>query len=306
MIDVSIIILSYNGKALLAQTLDSVKNAAISRINVETIVSDNGSTDGSIELVVRDYPWVKLLENGDNLGYSKGNNRGIAVASGKYILFLNSDTKISQGVIEYIYDQMEKDSSIGVATCRVELANGEIDPASHRGFPTPWRAFCYFVGLERLAIQSNLPNPVKEFFGGYHLVERDLTVSHEVDACTGAFLMISRSLGDQIEWWSEDYFMYGEDLDFCYKVKSIGKKILYFPEYTILHLKHQSGLKRDTRADDVELEKKRAIKRKTTEAFYDAMIIFYEKFYKDQYPFVVRYMVYSFVRVKKWYALSKI
>jgi len=309
MIDISIIILSYNGRELLVRTLDSVQRSMPEGLSVETIVSDNGSTDGSIELVKQQYSWVRLLENGENLGFSKGNNCAVAMASGKYVLFLNSDTEVYPGCIKYIYEQLEKDSSIGIATCRVELSNGEVDPASHRGFPTPWRAFTYFSGLERLAVKAHFPAGLKYLLGGYHLVEKDLQTSHEIDSCTGAFFMISRIVGEKVGWWSEEYFMYGEDLDFCFKVKKLGLKVMYFPQFKILHLKHASGLKKNlssVKQSPEEIEKVHKIKRRTTSAFYDSMITFYEKFYKDTYPAIVRYAVYWLVGMKKWYALSKI
>jgi GT2 family glycosyltransferase len=309
MIDISIIILSYNGKELLGRTLDSVRQSLPEGLSVETIVADNGSTDGSIELVKEQYSWARLLENGQNYGFSKGNNCAVHIASGKYILFLNSDTVVYPGCIKYIYDRLESDRDIGIATCRVELSDGQVDPASHRGFPTPWRAFTYFSGLERLAVKANFPFGLKTVLGGYHLIEKDLTTSHEIDSCTGAFLMTSREVGDKIGWWSEEYFMYGEDLDFCYKVKDLGLKVMYFPEYKILHLKHASGLNKNVseeKPNQEKLEKVRAIKRRTTTAFYDSMITFYEKFYKNTYPAVIRRLVYLLVEIKKWYALSKI
>jgi GT2 family glycosyltransferase len=323
MTDISIIILSFNGKELLARTLDAVNRAVCSRLAIETIVADNGSTDGSIEMVKQDYEWVKLVENGANLGFSKGNNLGVKASEGRYVLFLNSDTEMSPGVLEYIYDRMEKDASIGIATCKVMLENGEVDPASHRGFPTPWRAFTYYAGMERLAItylstssekavsflkDTAISQFLLKWLGGYHLADKDLNQEHQIDACTGAFMMMRREVGENIDWWSEEYFMYGEDLDICFKVTQLGMKVMYFPEFTILHLKHASGLKKGKGIElsTEEKEKARKVKRKTTEAFYDAMIIFYEKFYRQTYPEIIRLLVYSFVRFKKRQALSKI
>jgi GT2 family glycosyltransferase len=294
MVDLSIIILTYNGKELLRQTLNSVQECLPQDISVETIVTDNGSTDGLIEVVKEEYPWVKLVENGENLGFSAGNNRGVKVAQGKYILFLNSDTKILGDAIGLVYRKIAQDSEVGIGTCRVELSNGHIDPASHRGFPTPWRAFCYYAMLEKYL--------GGKLFGGYHLLDRDLNKEHEIDACTGAFLMISRDLGDKIGWWDEEYFFYGEDLDFCMRTHISGKKVMFYPQEKIIHYKHQSGLKKQGQ----DIEKVKMIRRKSVTAFYDAMKIFYRKHYIDVYPSYLTKLVLWGVEIKKMLALRKI
>jgi len=311
--DISIIILSYNGKDLLRQTLDSVKSAINFDANIETILADNGSTDGVLQLVKENYPWVKIVENGQNLGFSAGNNKGVAKSRGKYGLFLNSDTKLNPDTIEYVYKRMESDQSIGAATCRVELQGGEIDPASHRGFPTPWRAFCYFSKLERFSSKIDgatfYGKFVRKLFGGYHLVDFDLFSEHQIDSGTGAFLLVRSEVGEAVGWWDEDYFFYGEDIDFCFKIKSLSKKIMYFPEVKMIHYKHQSGLKKgqnEIQSTAEEIEKNRAIRKRSTEAFYDAMIIFYNKHYKNVYPGIVRYLVFNFINIKKRLALRKI
>jgi GT2 family glycosyltransferase len=308
--DLSIVILSYNGKELMRQTLDSVWAALPPSLQVEVIVSDNGSTDGVVEMIKSEYGWVKLVENGENLGFSAGNNKGVRVTSGQYVLFLNSDTKVMGNAIAGVYSKLIENPEVGVATCRVELSDGSVDPASHRGFPTPWRAFCYYCGLEKFAAgfgNLGFGHTVRQWFGGYHLLDRDLAFEHEIDSCTGAFFMISRELGEQVGWWSEEYFMYGEDLDFCFKVNEVGKKVMYYPQEKILHLKHQSGLKKNSSDQTQEqMEKARTIRRKTTAAFYDAMIIFYQKHYARTYPFFITWLVLLGVRFKKQIALSKI
>ncbi len=306
MTDISIVILNYNTKELLAQTLDSVKENLPEAVSVETIVADNGSSDGSLEMLRAEYPWVRLVENGANLGFSAGNNKGIAASDGRYVLFLNSDVKVIDSAIYYVYKKMESDHTLGIGTSLVELASGGIDPACHRGFPTPWRAFCYYAGLEKFSSSINIPflsQKLRLWFGGYHLLGLDLKVPHEIDACIGAFMMVRREDGEAIGWWDEDFFMYGEDLDFCFKVKELGKKIMFFPEVKILHFKHQSGLKKKDETFSVDVK---AIKRKTTTAFYDAMKIFYQKHYLKIYPLWLTGFVLWFVDFKKQRALRKI
>ncbi len=299
-IDISIIILTYNGKLLLSRTLDSVSKSDISGLNIETIVADNGSTDGALEMVRERYPWVKVVDNKSNLGFSAGNNRGVAFSSGRYVLFLNSDTELFPETLKYVYSRMETDNEIGASTCRVELQSGEIDPASHRGFPTPWRSFCYYLGLENLVAHSS-SHRLRKIFGGYHLLDQDLNVEHEIESCTGAFMLVQRSVGDALGWWDEEFFMYGEDLDFCFRIKETGKKILFFPQVRMLHLKHQSGLKKQVLSEEAK-----KIKRRTVAAFYDSMKIFYRKHYESKYPFLVMIFVLFFVWIKKNISLLRI
>ncbi len=306
MTDISIIILNYNTRDLLAQTLNSINRELSADIGIEIIVSDNGSTDGSIEMIQSNFPWVRLLENNANLGFSAGNNRGVPISKGRYVLFLNSDVQVVGDAIQYVYKQMEADASIGIGTCYVELSSGGIDPACHRGFPTPWRAFCYYSSLEKFASKfpaSGVGLVLRKWLGGYHLLDKPLDYAHEIDSCTGAFLLVRRDVGEQIKWWDEDFFMYGEDLDFCYKVKELGKKVMFFPQVKILHFKHQSGLKKNDSTVKVDVS---AIKRKTTTAFYDAMNIFYTKHYATKYPGWLTGLVLWFVSFKKQRALQKI
>lgn len=297
MFDLSIVILTYNQLELTRQTLASIQESLDSGLlSIQTIITDNGSSEPIIEMVATEFPWVEIVDNGANLGFSAGNNRGVEKAKGKYVLFLNSDTKLVGAVLPVLVERLERDSMIGIATCRVELADGSIDPASHRGFPTPWRAFTYYSGLEKLF--------GGEFFGGYHLLgTRDLDVPHEVEACTGAFLMMRKSLGDELGWWDEQFFMYGEDLDLCYRVKEKGLKVMFYPDQKIVHFKHSSGLKATQIADR---KSQIGTRKRTTEAFYDAMKLFYVKHYTDKYPALVRWMVFAGIDVKKKMALNEL
>ncbi|MDQ3239370.1 MAG: glycosyltransferase family 2 protein [bacterium] len=308
MTDLTIIILSYNGKELLKQTLDSVLESIGNKLNVQIIVCDNGSVDGSVEMIKAKYCMVGLVENNANLGFSAGNNRAISKIKGEYVLFLNSDTKVFEGVFETMINKFHEDPKLGAATCRVELLDGTLDPACHRGFPTPWRAFCYYLGLEKLVKKTDSLF-LKNIFGGYHLLGSNMNVSHEIDSCTGAFLMLPRGVGESVGWWDETYFMYGEDLDLCYKIKNKGLSVKYFPDVKILHLKHQSGLKKDVIGQNVDIDEivlKKEIKQRTTIAFYDAMRIFYSKHYKNSYPVIVKNLVYWAIKYKKNKALIKI
>ena len=314
--DVSIIVLTYNQWNLTRQTLESIQNViGQGLLSLEVIVVDNGSVEPIIENIRRDFPWVLIVDNGVNLGFSAGNNRGVEIASGKYVLFLNSDTKIFPETLPFLLDRMEEDKKIGIATCKVVFGSGLIDPASHRGFPTPWRALAYYLGLEKIANwiekvggSNILTKKIKLLFCGYHLGYLDLEVPHEIDACRGAFLLIRSELGKELGWWDEQFFMYGEDLDLCYRVKDKGFRVMYFPQVKIVHFKHSSGLKVDIKKVSTEDEVRRMVetKKRTTKAFYDAMKLFYLKHYNNLYPAIIKLFVFGAVDLLKFRAIKRI
>lgn len=281
----SIVILNYNTKDLLRDCLESIfKNhkPEITRGEYEVIVVDNASNDESPKMVLNEFPKVKLIINPQNLGFAKGNNRGIKETRGKYILLLNSDTLIEKGTLPVMVKYLEDNPEVGVATCRVELAGGSLDPACHRGFPTPWASLTYFLGLERLFPKSKL-------FAQYHKSYEDLKTPHEIDSPTGAFYLIRRKVVKEIGMLDEDYFMYGEDLDWSYRIKNAGWKIMFVPQVKIVHFKKQSG-----RANiDIE-ERKR-----TTDYFYQTMKLFYQKHYRLKYPFFINWLMLLGINFKQ-------
>jgi GT2 family glycosyltransferase len=280
-IDLSIIILNYNTRELLRQCLRSVAGAKRGGYKIETIVVDNASQDTSVQMVEKEFPEVNLLKSTRNLGFAKGNNLAIPQAQGRYVLFLNPDTLVTGKSLIVMLDFMEQHPRAAIATCRVELPNGELDEGCHRGFPTPWNAFCHFSGLERLFFRSRL-------FSGYLLGSRFNHRVHQIDACVGAFFLVRREWGEKAGWWDEDYFWYGEDLDFCYRVKQTGGKIFYVPKTKIIHYKGaSSGMRKHRNLAPVTRETRRRAIRASTEA----MRIFYRKHYQKRYSRLVLRLV---------------
>ena len=274
----SIIIVSYNTKELLQKCLDSLVSSYSHEFNTklyEIIVVDNNSIDDSAAFIQSKFPQVILIQNKTNQGFSKANNAGVKKSKGTYVLFLNPDTEVNKNTLLYMLDFMEKNPNVGVLTCQVLLPDGKLDDASHRGFPTPWRALCHFSGLGKLFPHSLL-------FDGYHLGYKNMNVAHEIDACAGAFLLIRRDAGEKVRWFDEDYFWYGEDLDLCFKVKKEGWKIMYVPDVSILHHKGAaSGFKKRT-AHLAKIDEE--TKKKITQARFNVMRIFYKKHYQRVYP----------------------
>lgn len=272
-IDVSIIIVSYNTKDLLSVCLSSLIKQKGSK-SWEIIVVDNASSDGTSDLIKEKFPDVIFIQNKKNVGFSTANNIGLRRARGKYFLLLNSDTEVSEGSIEKVKQFMEKHPDVGVATCKLVLGDGSIDPACHRGFPTPWASLTFFLGLEKLF-------PRWRLFAGYHQGYKNMNEPHEIDSPSGAFYMVRREVIKSVGLLDENYFMYAEDLDWSYRIKQAGWKIFYYPKVTVLHKKKQSG--RDS--DDPSL------KRITEMYFYDTMKLFYKKHYQHRYGWLLTQLI---------------
>lgn len=295
--DVSIVIVSYNTKEFLNRCLKSIYKSDFKKINYEVVVIDNASSDGTVQFIKKNFPKLKLIENKDNFGFSKACNQGVRDSSGIYLLFLNPDTEVDKDTIPYMISFMEKNKDAGASTCFVKLPSGKLDDGAHRGFPTPWNSFCYFSGLTKLFPQNKL-------FSGYTLSYLDLTKTHEIDSAVGAFMMVRRIAGDDTRWWDEDYFFYGEDIDFCYKLREKGWRIYFVPKVSVLHHKGVSGgIKKHSKHISTADYQTKII---ATNARFNAMRIFYKKHYGNKYPKPLTLLVFLAVEARRKIALSSI
>lgn len=290
MVDLSIIIITYNTQELTLSCLASILNAKIG-VSHEIIVVDNNSSDNTVREIQNFKKSnsrfrIKLILNHENIGFGQANNIGIKQAEGRYVLFLNSDVLIKDVDFIKLISYMDMNQKVGGLTVRVALSNNADDKAAHRGFPTPWRSFCYFTGLEGLFSKVPFFN---RYFCGYHLCNKDKRYIHEIDSPSGAFFLARTDVLHNINGFDKDYFMYGEDLDLSYRMKKIGYAIIYYPDFWVLHLKYQSGLK----------NKNRKIKRSISKHFYEAMRLFYQKHYERQYPRLLNSFIYSLIEFKK-------
>lgn len=233
--DLSVIIVNYNVKALLEQTLLSVYKAK-ANLQTEIIVVDNHSADDSCDMVREKFPDVLLIDNKENLGFSKANNQGIRMASGRNILLLNPDTVLSEDSLVKTVEFLDTHADAGALGVRMIDGRGEFLPESKRGLPTPAAAFYKMSGLSRLF-------PKSKTFGAYHLGYLDEKQNHRVDILSGAFMMIKKSVLDTVGLLDESFFMYGEDIDLSYRIIKAGYHNYYFSGTTIIHYKGESTKK---------------------------------------------------------------
>lgn len=294
--DISIIIVSFNTKELLNECLNSAKNA-IHDLKAEIFVVDNHSQDGTQEMVKKNYPEVKLIANHQNLGFAKANNQALKIAQGSYLLILNPDTKLAQDTLVKMTDFMKKNPEVAVSTCRVELESGQLDRDCRRHFPTPWRAFCHFTGLEKFFAGSKI---FDQYYYGYLPSDR----KHQIESCAGAFMMVRKSAITKVGLFDEDFFFYGEDLDWCWRFKEAGFRIVYTPITKIIHYKGAASGMKSTSAHltRATLEsKEKAIAESTR-----AMELFYKKHFTGQYPFFITWLVLYSIKILEKIRLLKL
>ena len=236
----SIIIVNYNTYTLTKQTIDSVLEKKL-LFKYEIMLVDNASQDDSMVKLQEDYEEIisqgilHITLNEANLGFSKANNIGIRQAKGEYILLLNSDTYVVETCLQKCLQYMEQqgEESIGALGCKVVLPDGTLDHACKRGFPTPKASLYYFLKLYK-------KDPVK--YGLYDALHLDENEIGGVDCLMGAFMLMPRTVLEEVGLLDEDFFMYGEDIDLCYRIKEAGYKIVYYPEASIIHYKGGSCL----------------------------------------------------------------
>ncbi len=281
----TLIILNYNSKFWLNKCLSSIKEHYLNKTDslIKTVVVDNNSSDSSLKMIAEEFKWVEVISLNSNVGFSAGNNVALRQAESEYVMLLNSDTEfIPQSNLDYLLSFMDENQKAGIISPKLLLANGELDWASHRGEPTPWASFSYYLKLENLFPNSKL-------FGQYHQKYLDLSQPHQIDACSGAAMLIRTSYMKEVGYLDERFFMYAEDLDWCKRFREAGYQIWYNPITTVIHHKYKSGIK--TQAPLTSLQ--------TKQHFYNTMMQYFDKHYKDKYPRFVRFLLRSFLFIKR-------
>lgn len=272
----SIVIVNFNAKKFLEECLKSIYDG-MKQIPFEICVVDNNSTDASTQMVREKFPNVKLIENERNKGFIKANNKGIMASKGKYVLSLNNDTFILPGALETLTRFMDCHPDAGACGAKVLNRNGSIQHQCKRGFPTASSALFYFLKLHRLF-------PKSKIFGHYLMTYLDLEKVSEVDSLSGSCLMVRREVIEDVGIMDEDYIMYGDDLDWCYRIKKAWWKIYYVSDAQIIHYGGMGG--------------SRVLPYRNIWEFHRSMVIFYKKHFSKNHSLFVSWLVYSGILLK--------
>lgn len=264
--DLSVVIVNYQTFDLTKNTINSILDYDYP-FSLEIFVVDNASGDDSLSRL-QDYfkDKVKFIASKENNGFAAGNNQALRQAKGKYQLLLNSDTIVWEHTLENIYNFMEENSDVGACGCQVLLENGELDKACKRSFPNVKNSFFRLFHIPTNSKDNN-----------YNLTDLSDDEVYEIDCLTGAFMFIRKEALNQVGLLDETFFMYGEDIDLCYRIKNGGWKIIYYGNSKITHLKGASSKKQ---------------KSKLIYEFYRAMYIYYKKHHAHESLFIVNWVVY--------------
>ncbi|HWF43784.1 MAG TPA: glycosyltransferase [Candidatus Kapabacteria bacterium] len=256
--DISVVIVSYNVKEFLRGAIESVRRSfAAGHLTGEILVVDNNSSDGSAAMMRAEFPEICLYALDENLGFGRANNLAMRDARGEYMLLLNPDTIVGEDTLRFMIDFMQAHPDAGLAGCKLLNGDGSFQLSCRRGFPTPWASFTKLFGFARMF-------PSSRVFAQYNLTYLPVDETYEVDALGGAFMMLSQKAYHATRGFDEDYFMYGEDIDLCYRTKQAGLKVYYVHETATIHFKGESTKR--SAIDEVNV-------------FYEAMHIFVKKNY---------------------------
>lgn len=264
----SIIIVNYNVRFFLEQCLFTLRNA-VKGIEAEIIVADNHSSDGSLAYLQPLFPEVRFLANDENLGFAKANNQALAYCTGEYILFLNPDTLVPEDCLQKCMAHLGANAAAGALGVKMLDGRGRFLAESKRAFPSPLASFCKLTGLSALFPRSG-------FFNRYALGNLSENENHKVAVLAGAFLMLTRKALEKVKGFDERYFLYGEDIDLCYRIRKAGFENLYYAGTSILHFKGESSVGR-------ELSR--------VGFFYQAMLVFVQQHYSGGYNLIFSWFI---------------
>jgi len=274
-VDISLVIVNYNVKEFLSNLLVSVDKAR-SDLNLEIFVVDNNSSDGSIPYLKQRFPEVQYIENRENLGFGKANNQAIHRARGKYTLLINPDTLIEEDTLRILFEHMEAHPETGACGCKILNPDGSFADESRRTVPTPWTALGKVLGLASLF-------PKSTFFAGYYMNWLDENTPSQVPVISGSFMFFRTEILKELGGFDEQFFMYGEDVDLCYRLTQSGKQIDYVPQTSIIHYKGES-----TKKDNIDY----------IIIFNKAMYQFFEKHYSYSYTLLFRFVIVSGIVIR--------
>jgi GT2 family glycosyltransferase len=278
----SIVIPTYNAHEWIEGCIDSITLHHPSA-DYEIIVVDDQSTDDTVAIVRERFPSVRLFANAKNLGFGKTVNVGLAAASGEHILVLNNDTWMHEGALDAMIEYLDTHTDVGIVGPKVLSGDGSLQQQCRRRIPTPSAAFFYFTGIARLF-------PKNPKIAGYLMTTADEDATTDVDSVSGACLMVRRDVVTAIRGFDPEYYLYGEDMDFCWRTKLAGWRVVYYPRATITHFGGQGGTGKKKLYATIE--------------WHRAMWIFYRKHRAPAVSFPERALVYSGIAVKTALAVA--
>jgi GT2 family glycosyltransferase len=283
-VKLSIIIPTYNAHEWIQGCLDSIKlhHPAPSH-DYEIIVVDDRSSDDTVSIVRDMFPGVQLFSNEQNVGFGKTVNVGLKAATGSYVLVLNNDTWMHDGALDAMISFLDTHPDAGIVGPKVLSGDGSLQNQCRRRIPTPAAALLYFSGVAKLF-------PKNPKVAGYLMTASDENQTTEVDAVSGACLMVRRTVLDTLHGFDPEYYLYGEDMDFCWRAKLAGWKVVYYPEAVITHFGGQGGTGKKKLYATIE--------------WHRAMWLFYRKHRAPSASMPERGLVYSGIALKTAVAVA--
>ena len=268
--DISICIVNLNAREYLRNCLLSIPQAS-QHLDWEVILVDNGSSDGSVQMIQEEFPHFRLISNHKNLGYTRPMNQALWVAQGKYLIQLNPDTRLHPSAFEKLYEFMESNPHIGICTPKVLNRDGSLQLQCRRSAARPWDTITYFIGLSRLF-------PSNRIFARYLMTYLPEDQIAEVEAVSGSCMFIRRKVVEQIGFLDEQFFAYQEDADYCYRARQAGWKIYYFPFAEVTHYGGQGGSRTEPYRAIIE--------------WHRSYFLYYRKHLAEEYFFLINWLMY--------------
>jgi N-acetylglucosaminyl-diphospho-decaprenol L-rhamnosyltransferase len=268
--DLSVIIVNWNTRQLLADCLNSVK-ATLDDLSVEIIVVDNNSTDGSQAMLQDQFPQVRLIQNHENVGFARANNQGVVVSNGRYVLLLNTDALLISNAVQSMLTLAKRESKLGLVGAHLLNADRTFQ-ASHTHFPTLWQEFLILSGLGRVLYGSWYPSHGPEEEKGPQIV----------DYVEGACMLVRRETVEEVGGLDEGYFMYAEEVDWCYAIHEKGWQVWYHPAAKVIHLGGGSSRSPTQREGDL----------------YRSRVRFFRKRYGDWAARLLKLQIYGLTAIK--------
>jgi GT2 family glycosyltransferase/lipopolysaccharide/colanic/teichoic acid biosynthesis glycosyltransferase len=275
----SVVIVSYNVREFVSQCLLSLLRSRFDE-SLEIILVDNNSSDNTVATVRERYPDVIVIENAKNRGFAAAVNQGVAASSGQFILLLNPDTIVEENTLHVLTGYLRANPDVGCVGPKILNSDGSLQQACKRSFPSPWVALTRLLGLSRLFPGSRL-------FGRYNLTYLDPDKTHRVEALSGSCMCIPRSVWDTVGTMDDEFFLFGEDLDYCYRIHRSGFQVVYLPETHIIHYKGESV--KTAPFDNLRM-------------FYEAMVTFSRKYDSFSGGVLTRAFIRMGIALRAWWA----